>query len=129
MNEFETMKRDFLRGEGSKQAGLSLLPMYNDAQITGMAVRLYQTDVLTVYQNGSVLLRSGGWRTRATLKAINHYLAVGQVYQSKKRWYVSLSGGSIVDFKDGMVINPGSPVVDYTGSTLQPITVEQPAYN
>lgn len=133
MTEFDTMKTNYQHGVALRQPGLSLYPLYTNPavnEIGGMNLRLYQTDVLTAYPNGSVILRSGGWRTRATLKAINSYLTIGKLTQRKNEWYVDLTNGGTVEFKDGMIINPGRATVDYSGSALQPYeAVEQPAYN
>jgi hypothetical protein len=47
-----------------------------------IAVRLHNTDVVTLYSDGRVVLNSGGWRTSTTAQRINSYSPVG-VFQHK----------------------------------------------
>lgn len=49
--------------------GVSSLKKYRDR----IAVRLYNTDVVTYYPDGRVVLYSGGWHTRATSQWIRAY--------------------------------------------------------
>ena len=66
-------------------------------------MRLHQTNIVTIKQNGDVALSSGGWRTHQTLKGINlslksfvpnlQVIADGHVADGAWRW--RWSGGFI----------------------------------
>jgi len=53
-----------------------------------IAALFHETDIITFHSNGSIVLNSGRWRTRATKDRINTYQ--DQVYLSQKNsiWYV-----------------------------------------
>lgn len=71
------------------------------------AVRLHSTNVVTYYQDGSVGLDSGGWRTVTTKDRINRFSPL-RVWGDKGAWYVALSPVStcIVAFADEMTWHP-----------------------
>lgn len=52
------------------------------------AVRYHKTDVVGIYNDGSYVLNSGGWRSKITLKRMNTYVTGWNIYQAKKTWYV-----------------------------------------
>ena len=74
-------------------------------------VTYHDTDVVTVYPNGKIVLDSGGWRTATTRTRMNqasHELHLGfEVYQRNFNWYVAIDG-HVLDFTDGIVIRNGS---------------------
>jgi hypothetical protein len=107
-----------------------------------IAVRLHQTDVVTAYCDGSVVLNSGGWRTVTTKDRIGRYLpgysdpdgwrVHCNVHSSNGVWRVSRSawrdaatadnpyasewsGGWVSDFYDGLTIGPDGTVADPMG--------------
>lgn len=79
-----------------------------------IAIRLHQTDVVTLHRDNTVILNSGGWRTVTTKERINRYLPFGfYLYQEDSIWYVvcrrykdSERGVFTCTFQDGMRITP-----------------------
>jgi hypothetical protein len=73
------------------------------------AVQMYQTDIVTIHQDGTVTLNNGGWYTVTTKANINKY-APCYVHQIKGEWYVSerndVTKRELVPFVNGMVICP-----------------------
>jgi hypothetical protein len=73
-----------------------------------IAVRLYQTDVVTFWPDGEIKLDSGGYRTVATKERINEYApAACHITQCNGRWYlgnVGTNGGQ--HFYDGLIYHP-----------------------
>lgn len=73
-------------------------------------IRYHNTDVLTLFDDGTVMLDSGGFRTVTTKERMNTYLPNGfGVWQDKGIWYVSQYlgdgvHGSAVMFFDGMIL-------------------------
>jgi hypothetical protein len=69
------------------------------------AIRLHDTDIIT-FDNGKIILNSGGWKTHTTKSRINQYLPRG-VYVSQKdfEWFVNDSRDNTVKpFENGMTI-------------------------
>lgn len=79
------------------------------------AVRLHNTDVVTLHPDGSYTLNSGGWRTVTTKDRINRY-APGNVFQSNGEWFYSWGdprNHTEIYFCDGMrVAASGEPVAE-----------------
>ena len=72
------------------------------------AVQMYQTDIVTIHQDGTVTLNNGGWYTVTTKANINKY-APCYVHQIKGEWYVSEHRDDIrttIPFVNGMTIKP-----------------------
>ena len=75
-----------------------------------MVVRMYNTDILTAYEDGSIMLSTGGWWTSTTRKNLNDVLAafVGGMYVSGRRVFgmsqatVTRAGGPTWAFYDGI---------------------------
>jgi len=66
-------------------------------------VRLHKTDILT-FNNGKVVLNSGGYRTATTKDRLNRYLPCNiTVYQKNYTWYVRKDNEKM-DFVDNMEI-------------------------
>lgn len=63
-------------------------------------VRLHQTNVVTYYPDGRIVLNSGGWRTPTTKDRINNWTSA-RIYQTKYQWY--LADGR--PFYDGMEVS------------------------
>ena len=68
-----------------------------------IAVKYWATDVVTYYQNGSVRLRSDGWRTVTTKSRFNEFSPL-YVYGDKGIWYVTMPEND-VPFSDGMLFD------------------------
>lgn len=70
-----------------------------------VAIRLHDTDIVTVFSDGRVILNSGGWLSATTKERINRYSPAG-ISQKNSIWY--MRDGSL--FYDGMVIDSdGTP--------------------
>lgn len=70
------------------------------------AIKLHDTDVVTILPNGNAILNSGGWLTLTTKDRINKYTNA-RISQRAGIWY--MVDGSL--FYDGMTIKPnGLPV-------------------
>lgn len=67
------------------------------------AIRLHDTDVVT-FENGHVILNSGGWQTRTTKDRINQHLPNRFIIQKNFQWFVvnSWNDKKPIEFKDGM---------------------------
>lgn len=76
------------------------------------AVRLHNTDVVTLHPDDSYTLNSGGWRTVTTKDRINRY-SPGCVYSERGQWYYLPKPGSWdmrYPFADGMRAYPNGKV-------------------
>lgn len=73
-----------------------------------LRVTYHKTVVVEVTRDGTVTLRSGGWRTVTTKarmnQAANQYGLGFSVYQKKGEWFVNLrrSASDVLPFEDGM---------------------------
>ncbi|MDX1492947.1 MAG: hypothetical protein R3253_02655, partial [Longimicrobiales bacterium] len=66
------------------------------------AVRLHETDVVTIHPGGTYTLNSGGWRTPTTKNRINDYAPV-TVFSMQGVWYVRGAGETSL-FHDRMIV-------------------------
>ena len=81
-------------------------------------VRLHQTNIVTVRQNGDLVLSSGGWRTHQTLKGINTALktfspgmqVLPDGHVAEGAWRVSNGSGWSAPFADGITLPGVGPV-------------------
>lgn len=68
-------------------------------------IRLHLTDIVTIRRNGTIVLDSGGYRTKTTKERMNQYLPAGQrVWAEKGIWYINMSNGAKKPFVDGMKV-------------------------
>ena len=67
-----------------------------------VAIRLHNTDVVSIHPDNTFTLRTGGWQTTTTKDRINQYSPV-RVYQHKYEWYVTINGKEC-PFMEGMVV-------------------------
>lgn len=74
------------------------------------AVRLHNTDIVTIHPDDTYTLNTGGWNTVTTKDRINKY-APGYVTQRQGIWY--LTDGSL--FEDGVVIDAQGHALSSTG--------------
>jgi hypothetical protein len=74
-----------------------------------VSVRLHQTDIVTFWPDGSIVLNSGGWETNTTKSRINDFLDRPRLYSEKSVWVVE-SGDIDYFFEDGMVIKPDGTI-------------------
>jgi hypothetical protein len=68
---------------------------------------LHETSIFTKYNDGSIVLSSGGWQTKTTKTAINrafHLLDINAcVWQKNFTWKLTYEGIT-TQFEDGMVV-------------------------
>lgn len=67
-----------------------------------VVIELHSTPVVTIHEDGTYTLRSGGWTTSTTKDRINKYSPV-KVYQRNFEWFVRLNGKEY-PFMEGMVV-------------------------
>jgi len=53
----------------------------------GVAIKLHNTDIVTMLDNGKTILSSGGWRTHTTKERLNEYTRSG-ISQKLGVWYM-----------------------------------------
>jgi hypothetical protein len=78
-----------------------------------IVIRLHQTDIIKLRENGDIVLNSGGWKTMVTENRINEYIKPYQIYSDKGIWYLTNqyfaynkgSKDSVYTFADGMYIS------------------------
>jgi len=74
----------------------------------GVALRYHNTDLLTFYSDGTVLLDSNRYKTKASKRKFNEFLPEPyQVTQSKNIWWLSPNTGfegKTVVFTDNMIV-------------------------
>ena len=92
-----------LNSRGSKKVGNNT---YLKKRGEYIAVMLHETDVVTFKPDGSIVLDSGGWKTRTTKDRINNYLPdYFYLYQEKSEWYLrNREKQKTVIFADGLII-------------------------
>lgn len=70
----------------------------------GVAIRLHNTDIVTIKSNGQAVLDSGGWLTLTTKERINRYTNA-RISQRLGTWYIRDKNGKDSLFYDGMLIS------------------------
>lgn len=70
----------------------------------GVAIKLHETDIVTILDNGRTILNTGGWQTVTTKERINRYTKA-RIYQRASVWYISDKTGNDSLFYDGMRIS------------------------
>lgn len=90
------------------QIGSYKTTVHTDKKSGDTVVILYSTEVVR-FDNQSVILNSGGWRTNTTKTRMNqtsNQFNLGfTVFQKNYGWFVQFRGGEVVDFTDGMVFD------------------------
>ena len=88
-------------------------PLQNNTRLfargSDYAIRLHETDVVTIHNNGTYTLNTGGWQTVTTKERINSYAPVS-LWQKNGLWYLS-ADGQTYNFTDGMTVDmDGKPI-------------------
>ncbi len=74
------------------------------------AIRLHETDIITLHGDGYATLNTGGWYTVTTKERINRF-SPARVYSLNGVWAIRGGVGNDCEFFDGMKISPdGFPV-------------------
>jgi hypothetical protein len=73
-----------------------------------VGIKLHNTYVVKIHEDGTYTLNSGGWQTLTTKDRINQY-SPRKVYQRNFQWYVEIVGSTgctnLFPFMEGMVIS------------------------
>lgn len=83
----------------------------------GFAVKLHDTNIVTINKDGTYTLNSGGWLSMTTKARMNEFAPVS-ISQSKGVWY--LRDGSL--YSDGMTVNTDG---DNVAGSVDPAKYEQ----
>ena len=67
-----------------------------------VVIELHSTPVVTIHEDGTYTLKTGGWQTSTTKDRINQYSPV-RVYQRKHEWYITINGKEY-PFMEGVVV-------------------------
>lgn len=94
--------------------------VYLEPRGEAIAVRYYNTDIVTYYPDGRIELRNGGWQTVTTKQNISAFSPF-TIYQEKGVWYVNTAADfsavnaakcpkgtlppGIVEFENGMILD------------------------
>lgn len=81
-----------------------------------VAVRLHATDVVTLHDDGRVILDTGGWRTMTTRDRMDRYAPGVRVYQERGVMRVRVGGGDY-HYVDGFTYNAATGEV-LTGDAI-----------
>lgn len=81
-----------------------------------IAIRLHDTDIITLHKDGSLTVTSGGWKTSTTKARLNDYLPHGfGLYASGGIWHWTQRNGTFEKlgiFSDGDTISPGGKLTN-----------------
>lgn len=90
-------------------------------------IRLYNTDIITFTPNGSIILRSGGYRTATTKNRINEFAHGLHITQEDGLWYVHVKDQTVL-FTDNMVVPMNAPI-DGDNANMAAMTAAKKAVN
>lgn len=98
-------------------------PLENNTRLhrraDGYAIRLHATDVVTIHDDGTYTLDSGGWRTVTTKARINAY-SPARIGSIRGVWHVfgrnGDAGSTLALYRDGMRVDAAGRPVGGVGS-------------
>jgi len=111
--KFQEAIEQLRRGRGGKKK-LANNTYLHETQ-DGIAVRLHNTDIVTIHPDNTYTLNSGGWQTVTTKARINEF-SPARLGQDKGIWYLYVGAGAgwskeRVAFHDGVKVDAsGKPV-------------------
>jgi hypothetical protein len=71
-----------------------------------IAIRLHQTDIVTLHPDGTATLDTGGWLTVTTKSRMNDALPGGlRLSSDRGRWFLYVSGEDRVPYVDGITVD------------------------
>lgn len=100
----------FLNGKEQKKLGnntiVHMIKNWNTNEVE-VAVRYYNTDILSINSENVVTLKTNGHTTSTTKSRLNHFLRCrgAHIYQKNHEWYIS-NQFETIEFRDGMQILP-----------------------
>ena len=77
-----------------------------------IAVKYYDTDIVTFYPDGAVRFDNGGYKTASTKAKMSEW-TYHRVYQEKHEWYITTDEG-VVDYYNGITLKDGRVVCPST---------------
>jgi len=85
-----------------------------------LGVFLYETEILSYYEDGRIVLNSGGRKTPTTKQRLSDYLPRGYfIYQKRSVWYLRRPDNTTpAPFNDGMIVYPDGTIVN-TGPSVK----------
>jgi len=91
-----------------------------------IVMRLVDSNIITWYPDGRIVLDACGWRTVTTKKRMNDYALGITIYQEKRQWFVCSTGDwdHPVPFTDGMTLHPDGTITG-AASKARHITLER----
>lgn len=96
--------REYIEGGRDKQSRT----IANNTKVrkieNGVAIRLHDTDIVTITDSGLITLNSGGWLSVTTKERLNRYTNA-RISQRLGIWYISDKAGNDSLFYDGMTIS------------------------
>ena len=122
MKSFEALQEFLTKGRDSLIRRISANTTVERRTVDSIAVRYHQTDVVTHYRDGSVMLKNAGWYTSTTRIRIEEYSRIridGPMAASTRQtqreggpWDV-YTGTDSARFECGMVIPAGESLQAY----------------
>ena len=105
-------KSEILEGVNLEEIKKSKLVDTNTLEIEyqngDRAIRLHNTNIITIKENGDVILTSGGWRTLTTKDRINKYIPLNlHLRQDNFNWLLKNSHREVVFFDNITFDNTG----------------------
>lgn len=82
--------------------------------VKGVALEYQWTDVVTWFEDGDIIINSGGWHTNTTKHRLG---AVTQVWQNDGDWFFE-HGGVTYNFENGAILHPNGTVSGATPTIL-----------
>lgn len=73
-----------------------------------LVIRLHNTDILTFFSDGRIVVKSGGYRSKTTKARINDYVSGFKLFSKKRDWYwYNYRNKEEIEFNDGDIICDG----------------------
>lgn len=107
----------FLKNRSSRKVGNNTYARKTEAG--EVIVRLHNTDILTFFPNGRVIVNTGGYRSNTTKSRINEFLPVDfpRLYQARGLWFWAQGDNSPIPFSDNDLLSSRGRVKTRAGKT------------
>jgi len=106
-----------------KRKSIDDRPIDNNTRVirrshNSIAIKLWDTDIITFYDNGSIQLDTGGWKTVLTKERMNQYLpSTIRVYSEQYIWYIRFNKKQYL-FENGMYLTYDRIITDSDGNPI-----------
>jgi len=110
--------------KGKRRINTTDRPIANNTRVikrspTSIAIKLHNTDVITLFENGSIQLNTDGWKTVTTKDRMTRFLSAGiSIYSERFIWYVRLDK-KVYLYEDYMIITHDRFVTDANGKAIK----------